>query len=67
MTVEYVLLLFVFAMTIMQVMIKMPRDAFYTSGPALGARVERLISTGDKFLSEGQPSRWNKPNTNTDR
>jgi hypothetical protein len=63
MTVEYVLLIFMFVLTLFGSMIKMPKEAFYSSGPSLGARIERLISTGDKFVTNGSALKWSKPST----
>lgn len=49
MTVEYVLLIALFAMMLMAPMIKGPYDAFKNAGPKLGARVEKHLSTGEGF------------------
>ena len=61
MTLEYVLLMSVFALTLGGVMIKGPKDSFNTSAPRLGARVEKAIITGDGFKYKGSRESWLKP------
>lgn len=49
MVLEYALLLSFFTMTMLGVLMKVPKDAFVDSGPKLAARVEKYISTGTGF------------------
>lgn len=61
MTVEYVLLLTI--MTTFVVSLFTARDGAFTrtfnnSGPRLGARVEKLIRTGDGFDPDGEKASW---------
>lgn len=61
MTVEYVLLLTI--MTTFVVSLFTARDGAFTrtfnnSGPRLGARVEKLIRTGDGFDPDGAKASW---------
>jgi hypothetical protein len=63
MTLEYVLLLSVFAMTLGVVLSKGPKDSFKNSGPRLAARVEKALVTGDGFKSNGAATQWQKPTT----
>jgi hypothetical protein len=49
MTVEYVLLLGIFAFFMLGTLIKGPFNAFENAGPKLGARVEKHLATGEAF------------------
>jgi len=57
MTMEYVLLLVVVFMFTLKVFISAPMTAFRESGPRLGARVEKQISTGAGFRHEWRERR----------
>ena len=56
MTVEYVLILSLFVMTVLSVMIKGPTGAFKDYAPMLGARIEKQLATGEDFVSYGGAS-----------
>jgi hypothetical protein len=58
MTVEYVLLLALFAIAMAGTVIKGPFGAFENAGPKLGARVERNLITGDGFMPGGKLNKW---------
>lgn len=49
MTVEYILLLSLFATMVMSALITGPHTSFKEMGPKLGARVEKHLITGDGF------------------
>lgn len=49
MTIEYILLLSLFVFIVMGTFMKAPKESFLNSGPRLGARVEKQLSTGDGF------------------
>ncbi len=61
MTIEYVLLISLFALFILSALVKGPHDSFKKAGPKLGARVERHIITGDGFKPNGNDHRWENP------
>lgn len=58
MTVEYVLLLALFAVAMAGSVIKGPYGAFENAGPKLGARIERHLITGDGFMPNGALQKW---------
>jgi hypothetical protein len=59
MTVEYVLLVAMFAYFLMGAMTSTPIKTFGDYGPRLGARVEKQLLTGDGFAAQGQkPVKW---------
>lgn len=64
MTTELVLLLSIFAFILMGVFLgdMGPLETFKSSGPRLGARVERNIAIGYKFQSaDGKKAQWRSP------
>ena len=52
MTIEYILLLVVVFGIGLKVFVSAPMDAFKNSGPKLGARVEKQLTTGAGFNNE---------------
>jgi hypothetical protein len=52
MTIEYILLLVVVFGIGLKVFVSAPMDAFKTSAPKLGARVEKQIATGAGFKND---------------
>lgn len=40
-----------------------PFEVFKDSGPKLGARIEKHVTTGRGFLENGQRNRWIAPET----
>ena len=61
MTLEYILLLSLFVLLLMTSFIRGPRNAFFDSGPRLGARVEWHLITGDGFVpKDGGLIDWDK-------
>ncbi len=67
MTTEAVLLLGLFAFLLLGAFLgdSGPRNVFNSSGPRLGARLERHISTGQGFLTKGaRAPAWTKPDAN---
>ena len=64
MTIEYILLVFLFAFFVMGKLISGPSNAFKSSAPRLGARVEKQLITGEGFqikVKGGGPLRWDQP------
>ncbi len=65
MTVELVLLLGLYAFLLLGAFMgeNGPIETFRKSGPRLGARIERNVTTGDGFRSssDGKPVSWVKP------
>ena len=64
MTIEYVLLLFMFVFLVLGGFIRDggPRRTFETSAPRLGARLERDIATGAGFnAKDGERNKWREP------
>lgn len=49
MTLEYVLLLALFAYFMLGTLIKGPLNSFENAGPKLGARIEKQLATGEPF------------------
>ncbi len=49
MTVEYILLMALFAFVVMGALVTNPKRSFENAGPILGARVEKHLTTGDGF------------------
>jgi len=60
MSLEYVLLMALFAFFLMGSIFKGPYGAFTNAGPKLGARVERHLITGDGFHPGGQLQQWSE-------
>lgn len=58
MTIEYVLLLALFAVAMAGSVIHGPKNAFDNAGPKLGARIERHLITGDGFMPGGALNKW---------
>ena len=56
MTVEYVLILSLFVLTVMSVMTKRPQEAFKDYAPMLGARIEKQLATVEDFIDNGGKS-----------
>ncbi len=63
MTIEYLLLLFIFVFVLMGTLVNGPRDSFLESGPRLGARIEMQIATGEGFKPKttGGSNQWIVP------
>lgn len=40
-----------------------PLKVFQNSGPRLGARIEKHVTTGRGFITEGAYNQWSKPDT----
>ena len=57
MTVEYVILMALFAMFFMGTLMKGPFNSFENAGPKLGARVEKHLEVGSGF----QKTTWEPP------
>ena len=59
MTVEYVLLLSLFAFIALGALVNNPQKSFNSAGPKLGARVEKQLATGDGFgQGPSTPLKW---------
>lgn len=58
MTLEYVLLLFMFVTLLMTPLAKGPIESFKSTAPKLGARVEKHLITGNGFKVNGQEHKW---------
>jgi hypothetical protein len=62
MTVEYVLLLALFAFFILNALVGGPQKTFKEAAPRLGARIENHLTTGDAFIQPTktypQGNRW---------
>jgi len=54
MTLEYVLLFVAIFGISLKFMVEAPKTAFQDSGPRLGARVEKHLSTGTGFTADGR-------------
>lgn len=61
MTIEYILLVFLFAFFVMGKLISGPNNAFKASGPRLGARIEKQLVTGEGFHQKGSALQWTEP------
>lgn len=63
MTVEYVLLLVAVFAIGLKTFTTAPKQAFGKAGPALGARIEKQLTTGDGFkpISGNSRLEWEKP------
>ena len=61
MTIEYILLVFLFAFFVMGKLISGPSNAFKASGPRLGARIEKQLVTGEKKKKKGSALQWTEP------
>lgn len=68
MTVEYVLLLFMFVFIVLGGFIRDggPRKTFEESAPRMAARIERDIATGAGFKWEGAKNKWEAPSQRID-
>lgn len=53
MTIEYVLLVALFAYFLMGALTSTPIKTYGDYGPRLGARIEKQLLTGDGFASQG--------------
>lgn len=61
MTVEYILLISLFATMVMSALITGPHTSFKEMGPKLGSRVEKHLITGDGYTGGGggtSPLKW---------
>jgi hypothetical protein len=58
MTIEYVLLMIAVFAIGLKTFTSAPMDAFKKAGPALGARVEKQLSTGSGFKPQGTTLAW---------
>lgn len=58
MTVEYILLVALFALFLMSSLTSVPMKTYGDYGPRLGARVEKQLLTGDGFTTQGKAVNW---------
>jgi len=58
MTIEYVLLVALFAYFLMGALASTPIKTYGDYGPRLGARVERQLMTGDGFVTQKKAIKW---------
>lgn len=58
MTAEFVLLLFLTVVTAWGVALSGPRKVFSAAGPKLGARIEKQLTIGENFVTNGSKTKW---------
>ncbi len=58
MTIEYVLLMIAIFAVGLKTFTTAPKEAFRKAGPALGARIEKQLTTGDGFRPQGTRLAW---------